>query len=793
MSIDFNPADFTPQLAGYTGQGAFRFWCQKVLPIVYDDSLSYYELLNKIVVYLNNVISDVSAVETNVLNLYHAYSDLQAFVNDFFSNLSVDEEINNKLDAMAEDGTLSALIEPFIPAIITDWLNTHITPTSPPVDDTLTISGAAADSKVTGDTLKLKMGVLGNLTVDTEGLTPDTVPDVRGYYITGSTITKLHTGKQIRSVFINYTSPANQTVLQCFVLADGSVYSRDGKSGSFTSVSSASFACLGSLTNAEGSTPDTIPGTAGYYLVPQSVTEVYTGKSVRSVFLNYSTPNKVNYIQSFVLPDGSIYSRYAGDTNFTNVNETSIKLLGNLTDAEGLSPDTVPAQNGYYVVPISVTERYTGQHTQSAFIVLTTQSGNIASQSFICGNGGVYSRTGNTGDFNTGTAESLRFLGSMSTSDVTPDNSPNERGYFICPVSITRAYTGGDGSSIMLQFTTAGNNVLTQTFLLSDGRIYTRQNKTGNFLSAYQPSMYVESSATGTDNTAGDSTGGIFSIYMPYGPNNHIKVNFIHGSWPDWIEGEPTSYKSGNYYRFNLGEVGNFASGSFHRLFTLITSGAWDSAIYENYDDTNGRPTGSAFGTFHGWEKFFYCVIFVDGECVAHLNASNPDLGNLNLKSCNKVEILYRANIYKPGTNSLICWVFKKYTIEGNKIHCLNHFSWYGTTNTNKKRAIYGPMGCVSKAYSSVAFSDYDYRYYNISNAANHPITGADNNRAGVSNCVEYGYDYPARCEIKTAEPMSMYIQNSIAGSDYNKIYFNRHGDVEANDVWHYEFDFIFG
>ena len=25
----------------------FRLWCQKVLPLVYDDSLSYYELLFK--------------------------------------------------------------------------------------------------------------------------------------------------------------------------------------------------------------------------------------------------------------------------------------------------------------------------------------------------------------------------------------------------------------------------------------------------------------------------------------------------------------------------------------------------------------------------------------------------------------------------------------------------------------------------------------------------------------------------------------------------------------------------
>lgn len=40
----------------------FRFWCQKVLPLVYEDSLSYYEVLCKVVKYLNNLMDDVNAV-----------------------------------------------------------------------------------------------------------------------------------------------------------------------------------------------------------------------------------------------------------------------------------------------------------------------------------------------------------------------------------------------------------------------------------------------------------------------------------------------------------------------------------------------------------------------------------------------------------------------------------------------------------------------------------------------------------------------------------------------------------
>ena len=144
----------------------FRFWCQKVLPLVYDDSLSYYELLNKVVDYLNKTIEDVNSViqltedftvdiEQTVETLTDAFNTLHDFVDNYFDNLDVQDEIDNKLDEMATDGTLSAMVIPvattMIPGLITQWLNEHITPTSPPVDKTLTVSNAAADAKVVGD------------------------------------------------------------------------------------------------------------------------------------------------------------------------------------------------------------------------------------------------------------------------------------------------------------------------------------------------------------------------------------------------------------------------------------------------------------------------------------------------------------------------------------------------------------------------------------------------------------------------------------------------------------------
>lgn len=55
-------ANFTPTFKGYTDQKQMQFWCQTVLPLVYDDALSYYEVLAKIADYLNNIISDLQTL-----------------------------------------------------------------------------------------------------------------------------------------------------------------------------------------------------------------------------------------------------------------------------------------------------------------------------------------------------------------------------------------------------------------------------------------------------------------------------------------------------------------------------------------------------------------------------------------------------------------------------------------------------------------------------------------------------------------------------------------------------------
>ena len=81
----------------------FRYWVQKVLPLVYDDSLSYYELLGKVVDYLNKLAATTNE-NSDTLNYY-----IKLF-NDFMDTFDISAYVSDKLDEMAESGELEDLI-----------------------------------------------------------------------------------------------------------------------------------------------------------------------------------------------------------------------------------------------------------------------------------------------------------------------------------------------------------------------------------------------------------------------------------------------------------------------------------------------------------------------------------------------------------------------------------------------------------------------------------------------------------------------------------------------------------
>ena len=87
------------------------------LPTSYMISLSYEEQLLWLCNYLEKTV--IPAVNTNaeaVQELQDLYVVLKNYVDNYFENLDVQEEINNKLDEMAESGELENIIAEFLNA-----------------------------------------------------------------------------------------------------------------------------------------------------------------------------------------------------------------------------------------------------------------------------------------------------------------------------------------------------------------------------------------------------------------------------------------------------------------------------------------------------------------------------------------------------------------------------------------------------------------------------------------------------------------------------------------------------
>ena len=83
-----------------------------VFPTAFTDAMTYYDCLAYLVKYMEETL--IPAVNENVEaveELQGLYIQLKAFVDNYFDNLDVQEEINNKLDQMALNGDLTPLIK----------------------------------------------------------------------------------------------------------------------------------------------------------------------------------------------------------------------------------------------------------------------------------------------------------------------------------------------------------------------------------------------------------------------------------------------------------------------------------------------------------------------------------------------------------------------------------------------------------------------------------------------------------------------------------------------------------
>lgn len=151
-------------MAEFIKNSPFRFWCQKVLPLVYDDSLSYYELLCKVVGKLNELAENQNNLSDEIKAVAKDLDDfktqvpgmVEAKVEEWLNNYIATHGLVNSVNGMTGVVTLTAADVGAIAnvngsvknnniadgAVTADKLAAGVIPTKLPNPQKLTFSGA---------------------------------------------------------------------------------------------------------------------------------------------------------------------------------------------------------------------------------------------------------------------------------------------------------------------------------------------------------------------------------------------------------------------------------------------------------------------------------------------------------------------------------------------------------------------------------------------------------------------------------------------------------------------------
>ena len=179
----------------------FRFWCQKVLPLVYDDSLSYYELLCKVVGKLNELAENQNNLSDEIKAVAKDLDDfktqvpgmVEAKVEEWLNNYITTHGLVNSVNGMTGVVTLTAADVGAIANVNGSVKNNNIA-------DGAVTAEKIADGAVTGDKIAGK-AITANKLAD--GVIPEKLPNPQKLTFTGAV-----TGEYDGSQAVNIDIPA---------------------------------------------------------------------------------------------------------------------------------------------------------------------------------------------------------------------------------------------------------------------------------------------------------------------------------------------------------------------------------------------------------------------------------------------------------------------------------------------------------------------------------------------------------------------------------------------------------
>ena len=121
MSIGTLPSSFYASMSYYESMvWLYEYLKNEVIPTVNNNAEAVEELQEKYIEFSEDITEEVTDFKSYING---KVDELETYMNNYFTNLDVQQEINNKLDAMAANGTLTNLIKNYVDPIYQAYEN----------------------------------------------------------------------------------------------------------------------------------------------------------------------------------------------------------------------------------------------------------------------------------------------------------------------------------------------------------------------------------------------------------------------------------------------------------------------------------------------------------------------------------------------------------------------------------------------------------------------------------------------------------------------------------------------
>ena len=107
---------------------------------------------------MDEILKIVKTMSEEWENTKQEWASYKDYIDNYFNTLDLSEETYNVILRMIENGVFNETVDPVIINEVESWLNENIN-NGFVVDRTLSISGAAADARITGNNFKLKVNI----------------------------------------------------------------------------------------------------------------------------------------------------------------------------------------------------------------------------------------------------------------------------------------------------------------------------------------------------------------------------------------------------------------------------------------------------------------------------------------------------------------------------------------------------------------------------------------------------------------------------------------------------------